>query len=139
MYQVVIDTNVLVAALRSSLGASYRLLDTLEMGQWQPNISVAVALEYEEVLKRSTVNPGMSLQDVDDFMDYLLSRANLVPIFFRWRPALRDPDDDRILEVAVRSKAMVVTFNHRDFEGAEQFGVHVMSPAEFLAMLGGPG
>lgn len=55
--------------------------------------------------------------------------------FFRWRPVLQDADDDRILEVAVRCQAMIVTFNKSDFAGAVQFGIRVITPGEFLAML----
>jgi predicted nucleic acid-binding protein len=71
---VVVDTNVLVA-FRSSLGASYRLLQTVEGRQWRPVISPALALEYESVLKRGVGDSGLSLGDVDDFTDYLCSRA----------------------------------------------------------------
>ena len=115
MIDVVIDTNVLVAAFRSSRGASYRLLQSIEQRVWRPVISPAVALEYESVLKRSAVELGLTLEDIDDFTEYLCSRALLVQIFFRWRPMLPDPDDDRILEVAVRTGSPIVTFNVKDF------------------------
>ena len=107
---------------------------TIDDGTWKANISVALALEYEDVLKRGLT--ALTAQDVDDFLDYLFMRSNLVPVFFRWRPLLPDADDDRILEVAVRSEAMIVTFNKRDFSAAAQFGVRVISPGEFLAMMG---
>jgi predicted nucleic acid-binding protein len=94
--EVVLDTNVLVAAFRSSLGASYRLLQTLEERRWRPVISPTLAFEYEAVLKRGAPETGLTLQDIDDFIEYLCSRSRLVQIYFRWRPALRDPDDDRI-------------------------------------------
>lgn len=94
---------------------------------------VAIALEYEDVLKRGI--PGLTGQNVDDFLEYLFSRSNLAPVFFRWRPVLQDADDDRILEVAVRCQAMIVTFNKSDFAGAVQFGIRVITPGEFLAML----
>ena len=87
------DTNVLVAAFRSSLGASYRLLQAIESRQWRPVISPALALEYESVLKRGAGDWGVSLGDVDDFIEYLCSRARLVQIYFRWRPMLPDPAD----------------------------------------------
>jgi len=133
---VVVDTNVLVAAFRSSLGASYRLLQTLEGRQWRPVISPAVALEYEAVLKRDVAGLGLSLVDIDDFTEYLFSRARLVQIYFRWRPMLPDPDDDRILEVAVRTGSPIVTFNVRDFRGSESLGIRTMSPGELLAIMG---
>lgn len=74
--------------------------------------------------------------DVDDFLDYVLSVAELVSIPYRIRPALRDPSDDRILEVAAIADAAIVTFNERDFEGAERHGVPILRPVEFLRMIG---
>ena len=85
MIDVVVDTNVLVASFRSSLGTSYRLLQTIEQRRWRPVISPALAFEYESVLKRGTEELGLSLGDVDDFMEYLCSRARLVQIYFHWR------------------------------------------------------
>ena len=73
---VVVDTNVLVAAFRSSLGASFRLLQTLERSQWRPVISPALALEYEAVLKRGVGGLGLNLVDIDDFVEYLCSRCS---------------------------------------------------------------
>jgi putative PIN family toxin of toxin-antitoxin system len=137
MLDVVLDTNVLVAAFRSSLGASYRLLQTIEKRAWRPVVSPALALEYEAVLKRGTAETGLTLQDVDDFIEYLCSRSRLVQIYFRWRPTLPDPNDDRILEVAVRTGSAIVTFNTNDFKGSERFGIRVISPKELLALIGG--
>lgn len=137
MIDVVLDTNVLIAALRSNLGASHALLDTLERRSWRPVISPALLLEYEAVLKREGAQSSLSAQDIDDFLDYLCSRSSQVQIFFRWRPALPDPDDDRILELAVRARATLVTFNTKDFVGAEQFGIRVVGPKELLSMIGG--
>ena len=79
MVEIVLDTNVLVAAFRSSLGASYRLLQTLEERAWCPVISPALAFENEAVLKRGVAESGLSLQDIDDFMEYLCSRASVGP------------------------------------------------------------
>jgi len=132
-HQIVLDTNVLVAAFPSRRGASHRLLMTIGEGVWEANISVALALEYEDVLKRGLT--ALTARDVDDFLDYLFLRSNLVPVFFRWRPTLPDANDDRILEAAVRAKAMIVTFNKRDFTAAAQFGVPVISPGEFMEMM----
>jgi predicted nucleic acid-binding protein len=68
MYQIVLDTNVLVAAMRSKQGASYRLLSLLGDGRWRPNVTVAVVLEYEAVLKRDCLQFGLTEEDVDDFV-----------------------------------------------------------------------
>lgn len=99
-------------------------------------ISPALALEYESVLKRGIGELGLSPGDVDDFIEYLCSRARLVQIYFRWRPMLPDPDDDRILEVAVRAGSPIVTFNVKDFRGSESLGIRTMSPGELLAIMG---
>ena len=135
---MVLDTNVLVAAFRSSLGASYKLLQTLESRVWRPVISPALAFEYEAVLKRGASETDLTLGDIDDFVEYLCSRSRLVQIYFHWRPALRDPNDNRILEVAVRTGSPVATFNTRDFAGAERFGVKVMGPKELLPLVWRP-
>jgi hypothetical protein len=89
------------------------------------------------VLKRDVHGSELSQNDIDDFIEYFCSRARLVQIYFRWRPILPDPDDDRILEVAVRTGSPIVTFNVRDFRGAERFGIRTISPGEMLGMLGG--
>jgi hypothetical protein len=84
------------------------------------------------VLKRDVHGSELSQNDIDDFIEYFCSRARLVQIYFRWRPILPDPDDDRILEVAVRTGSPIVTFNVRDFRGAERFGIRTISPGEML-------
>jgi predicted nucleic acid-binding protein len=99
-------------------------------------VSPALALEYESVLKRGIHDTHLSLSDIDDFLDYFCSRARLVQIFFSWRPVLPDPDDDRILEVAVRAGSPIVTFNEKDFRRSEEFGIKAITPREFLVSLG---
>ena len=136
MLEIVLDTNVLVAAFRSKRGASYQLVRAIGLGDWRLNISVALALEYEDVLKRKNMLPrGITEAEIDRFLDYLFSASNLVPFVLRLRPTLPDPDDERILEVAVQCRAMIVTHNRRDFQGAERLGVRVSTPAEFLKVL----
>ena len=118
MREIVLDTNVLVAGLRSKRGASYQLLRSIGSGAFRLNISVALALEYEDVLKRKDMlRGGMAAESIDDFLDYLFTTANLVPSVLRRRPALRDPDDERILESAVQCRAMIVTHNTKHLCG----------------------
>ena len=131
MQEVVLDTNVLVAALRSKRGASYQLVRSLGQGDWRPNISVALALEYEDVLKRKGRLP-ITEAEADDFLDYVFKASNLVPSVLRRRPSLRDPDDERILEVAVECRATIVTLNKRDFAGASRFSIPIRTPGEFI-------
>jgi putative PIN family toxin of toxin-antitoxin system len=137
MYQAVIDTNVLVAAMLSNRGASHRLLRLVGADRWRINLSVPLVLEYEQTLKRVCTGGDLSGSDIDSVMQYLCANANLRDIFFLWRPLLPDPKDDFVLELAVESRAdFLLTFNTRDFAGAERFGIRVISPREFLAIIG---
>ena len=137
MYQAVIDTNVLVAAMLSNRGASHRLLRLVGDDRWRINLSVPLVLEYEQTLKRVCAGGDLSGNDIDSVMQYLCANANLRDIFFLWRPLLPDPKDDFVLELAVESRAdFLLTFNTRDFAGAERFGIRVISPREFLAIIG---
>jgi putative PIN family toxin of toxin-antitoxin system len=128
---IVLDTNVLVAAFRSTQGASYQLVRSIGLADWRLNVSVALALEYEDVLKREGMLPGISRQQIDDFLDYIFRTSRLVRFVVHRRPSLQDPDDERILEVAVQCRAMIVTHNQKDFVGVEQFGVAVKRLANF--------
>lgn len=122
MREIVLDTNVLVAALRSKRGASYELVRSIGQADWRLNVSVALALEYEDVLKRKDIVRGMTATEIDDFLDYVIRTSNLVRSVRNQRPSLRDP---RILEVAAQCKAMIITHNEKDFVGAAQFGILV--------------
>jgi putative PIN family toxin of toxin-antitoxin system len=136
MFQVVIDTNVLLSALLSTKGASYRL-SLVGDSRWQLNLSVALVLEYEDVLKRVETGLKLTHYEIDDVLDFLCARANLCEIFYLWRPHLRDPQDDFVLELAVESSCnFIVTFDVKDFTGSEQFGIKAITPQEFLRVLG---
>lgn len=131
---VVLDTDVLVAAMRSRQGASYRLLTLLGSGKFEVSVSVGLVLEYEDAL-RGRVPLGEN--DVDDVLDYLCAVANKPRVYYLWRPMLRDPNDDLVLEVAVAGGCeAIVTYNRRDFVGADRFGVRVLSPRELLVEIG---
>ncbi|MDJ0893047.1 MAG: putative toxin-antitoxin system toxin component, PIN family [Gammaproteobacteria bacterium] len=135
--KVVLDTNVLVAALRSRKGASFRLLSLLGQELYRPCVSVPLVFEYEDVLKRVAKGIPLTDEDIDDFLDYVCSVSERRPVFFLWRPVLRDPKDDFLLELAVESGSQyIVTFNVRDFEGCERFGIEVVTPRELLQRLG---
>ena len=135
--RVVLDTNVLVAALRSRRGASYRLLMQIDRGLYVPVISVPLVLEYESAAKKLLGRINLSEADVDAVIDYLCAHAVAVEIFYLWRPFLKDPKDDMVLEVAVASGCShIVTFNAKDFYGSEQFGAHIVSPQTFLSKIG---
>ncbi len=135
--RVVLDTNVVIAALRSQRGASYRLLMLVGTGRFDINLSVPMVLEYEEVAKRLANEIRLSLPAIDDIIDYLCSVALQHNIHYLWRPVLPDPKDDMVLEVAVAGQcAFIVTYNGKHFGGAQQFGIGIITPAELLAQMG---
>lgn len=134
---IVLDTNVLIAGLRSRNGASFRLLAVIGEAKFELNVSVPLVLEYEEVAKREARALGLTHAEIDDVLDYLCAVAVHREIYFLWRPVLRDAADDMVLEVAVEAGCdVVVTHNVRDFAGAERFGVRVVTPGEFLTQIG---
>jgi len=135
---VVLDTNVLIAGLRSRTGASFRLLALLgRRPEIQIHLSVPLVLEYESVAKRQAKELGLSEQDIEDVLDFLCSIAVRHEIFFLWRPVLRDSRDDMVLELAVAAGCeSIVTYNKRDFEVAERFGIAVESARGFLRRIG---
>ena len=133
--RVVIDTNVLVAALRSRRGTSFRMLEQLQEGRFEFALSVPLFLEYEDVLKRPGLVP-LPLTAIERFLRYLAANGQTQSIFFLWRPFLNDVKDDMVLEVAVAARcAAIVTFNGKDFVGVERFGLEVWKPYEFLMRL----
>ena len=134
--RVVLDTNVLIAALRSRNGASFQILKRIGRGQFDIILTVPLVLEYEDVAKRAARSAGLLHSDVDDILDYLCRVGEHREIFFLWRPFLKDPMDDMVLEAAVESECdFVVTHNVKDFAGVEQFGLEVLRPGAFLRKL----
>ena len=136
--QIVIDTNVFVSALRSQYGASYKLFMLLESAKFEFNLSVPLAIEYEEAGKRLVgKKSALKAADVDDILDYLCSLANRRKVYYLWRPFLTDPKDDMVLELAVAAGCeIIVTYNKTDFEGVKQFGIRLMTALEFLREIG---
>lgn len=131
--RIIIDTNVLVSGLRSQAGASYLLLSLLEEQSWIVCVSATMVFEYEEQLKKDRQYSLLDESSIEDFIDILCSRAEHIRLFYRWRPQLTDPDDDIVLETAVNGGGThIITYNLRDFRGADRFGVRVCTPQEFL-------
>jgi putative PIN family toxin of toxin-antitoxin system len=134
--RVVVDTNVVVAGLRSRRGVAFRLLTEVGRDRFEIALSVPLVLEYEDALLRPEVG-HLDQQDVDTVLDYFCSVAHLQRIFFLWRPLLPDPNDDMLLELAVAARCQsIVTYNGRDFAGAESFGISVLEPGPFLSGVG---
>lgn len=135
-YQVVLDTCVLLAGVRSRQGASFALLKLIGSEQWQLNLSPALLFEYEEIARREVARLWLRPDKIEDLLDFLCEHARKPRIFYSWRPCLPDPDDDMILELAVAARAdFIVTHNVRDFRGAERFGIGILTPSEFLKRL----
>ena len=130
-----LDTNVLVSSLRSRRGASNQIVSLIGTGAFRSNISVALALEYEEVLKRADLISALTEGDVDRFLDYIFQHSNLVPSVYPMRPTLSDPDDELVLDLAIQCGGMIVTYNKRDFVEAVKRRVTVLTPAEFLGLM----
>ncbi|QQR80761.1 MAG: putative toxin-antitoxin system toxin component, PIN family [Deltaproteobacteria bacterium] len=138
MFDVVFDTNVLVSTLRSRRGASFKLLSLIDQGLYQLHLSVPLLFEYESVLKRDCAHSKLLQSDIDDVLNYLCQVSKKKNIFYLWRPQLKDPKDDFILELAVESRCkFIVTFNKKDFVGSEPFGITPILPKDFLKILGG--
>jgi putative PIN family toxin of toxin-antitoxin system len=135
--RIVLDTNVLVSALRSRNGASFRLLSIIDSGKFELAISVPLVLEYEASARKQSRETGLSSSDIDSILDYICSIAKHYRIYYLWRPFLRDPKDDMVLELAVVSNAKyIVTFNTADFKGIEKFGLKAIKPRDFLKEIG---
>lgn len=131
--QVVLDTNVFISALRSKRGASYRLLSLVGKGHFEMNVSVPLILEYEDVAKRQAQDITLSEEAIDDILDYLCLEARGHEIFYLWRPRLKDPEDDFLLELAVKASCdVIITYNSKDFAGIEPLGISVQTPLQFL-------
>ena len=135
--KVVFDTSIMVAAAHSRRGASFALVSSIPSERFAICLSVALYLEWQDVLTRPEhIPPGRSADEVRDFLGYLCGQADHHAIYFRWRPFLPDPADDMILELAVAASCRyVVTHNVRHFAGSESFGVEAVTAGDFLRML----
>jgi len=137
MRRIVVDTNVFVSALLSQRGAAFQLLTLLDSGLFVISLSVPLVLEYEDAALRILAKTRLLRDDLENILDYICSVADQQPIYYLWRPFLRDPGDDMILELAVAAECdSIVTYNERDFAGVEAFGLQVLTPQAFLREIG---
>lgn len=135
MYSVVLDTNVIIAALRSRRGASFAIVHRIGQA-WVPLISVPLIIEYEAVAKREANHVKIPESTVEAIIRAFCFYGKETDIHFLLRPSLPDAGDEFILELAVAGRAdAIVTHNVRHFRGAERFGIPVMTPFEFLKIL----
>lgn len=134
-FRLVLDTDVVIAAMRSPAGASARLMLAALDGIVTPVINVALVLEYEAVCLRPKhlLASGLSKSQAVNFVDSIVAIGDATESYFSWRPQLLDQQDELVLEAAINGRAkMIVTFNRRHFLGAERFGVSVVTPAQAL-------
>ena len=134
--RILLDTNVVIAAMRSPLGASAELLRRIDQGRATMLLTLALALEYETqcMLADHRLAAGLTALEAGIFVDGLIAMAEPVRSYFRWRPQLHDPGDELVLEAAVNGRAdAIVTFNEKDLREAKLgFGIAVIRPGEAL-------
>jgi putative PIN family toxin of toxin-antitoxin system len=134
--RLVIDTDVVVAAMRSNRGASFALIEAARHQRVNFAATVPLCFEYESVCYRLEHRQAaeLSAAEVDIFVSAIIDLIEPVEIFFLWRPQLRDPGDELVLEAAVNARAdAIVTFNRRDYlPAAGLFGLEVMLPKDVL-------
>jgi putative PIN family toxin of toxin-antitoxin system len=137
--RLVLDTDAVVAAMRSPAGASAAIIRAVRLRQATLLLSVPLAIEYEAVCRRSEhrAAAGLSSRQVEIFLDVIIAMGEPVQTHFLWRPQLRDPNDEMVLEAAVNGGAdALVTFNVRDYGTAPaQFGVEVLLPREAIGRI----
>jgi len=135
--KIIIDTNVLLSALYSRRGASFKLISLVGQGYFDIVLSVLLFIEYKSIIKRNRSKIKLSDEKINDILNYLCLVSEHHEIYYLWRPFLRDPKDDMILELAVTARCKyIVTYNIRDFKGVEQFGIKVLSAKDFLNKIG---
>lgn len=136
-YQIVIDTGVLVSALKSKRGASHKILSLLSSGQFDFHLSVPLVCEYEAVLKRTELDINWTSDEIDELLDIICFLGIKHEVWYLWRPLLQDAGDEFVAELAVTAQAdAIVTHNVRDFKGMEKFGVNIITPKELLQEIG---
>src|SRR5258707_2722122 len=127
MLRAVLDTNVVLAALRSELGASIAMLELLWEGRWRLVLSNTALAEYHEILHRDAAILGLTHPEVDLFLDGLCGFSEQVMLRTDWQPKANDPDDEALIQLARESQVLyLVTHNVRDVLPAEQFGIRVV-------------
>ncbi|MBT3295595.1 MAG: putative toxin-antitoxin system toxin component, PIN family [Verrucomicrobia bacterium] len=133
LVRVVIDTNVLVSGLRSRRGMSYRMLSFLGGRLYRPVVTVPLVVEYEKSLCDPRTEVPFSAIDIERYLSFVCSVSDCRKVHFLWRPFLRDPKDDMVLEAAVSGRCeYIVTFNLRDFRDIGKFGIVAITPGDFL-------
>lgn len=136
MICAVIDTNVLVAALRSSSGASHEVLLAAYRHDFEVALSVPLLAEYDDVCHRTGSGISIPASAVDDVINWIAQISRQQTIHYLWCAILPDSKDDMVLEVAVAAgTSHIITFNHKHLKKASEFGIAVVTSSEFLKLL----
>lgn len=135
--RIVIDTNVLYSALRSKQGASYKIVSLLPTPKFKILLSVPLYTEYQGVLLKGDFLKIYTDQELMGFLRYFCKICIHQDIFYLWRPLLKDPKDDMILELAIAGNCdYIVTHNIKDFAEIEKFKPKAITPKELLNLIG---
>jgi putative PIN family toxin of toxin-antitoxin system len=135
MYAV-LDTSVLISALRSSAGASHAVLQAIRSKRIKIALSVGLALEYEDVATRPGMVPTLDARRGGVIVDVLCALAVQQKVYFTWRPCLVDPGDDMVLELALAARTpYIITNNIRHFKGCDSLGIRAITPAVALTLI----
>lgn len=136
MLRIVLDTSVVVAALRTRPGAGNAVLRLMAQRRVVALATPPLFLEYEDALKRPEhrLVHGLTPEAVDEFLAELAALIEPVEVHFQWRPQSRDPSDEMVLEAAINGQAdALVTYNIKDFaEAGERFSISVLRPGDLL-------
>ena len=136
---VVLDTNIIIAGTRSNKGASFQILSMIQQKKIEFLLSVPLFLEYEAVLKRpeQIEKSNLTLEDADILLNMLANRAKKFRLHYLWRPQLRDPKDEMVLELALNGNAdAIVTFNIDDFANvSKNFNIKILTPSKYYFLL----
>lgn len=134
--KVVLDTSVVVAALRTRSGAGNAVLRLVASRRLVLLATPPLFLEYEDVLKRpeQQLAHGLAPAAIEEFLAELAALVEPVDVHFLWRPQVRDPNDEMVLEAAINGRAdALVTYNVADFSSAgDRFAIPILRPAELL-------
>jgi len=133
MPRLTLDTNILVAATRNAAGPCFALMQLVRRSVVTMCCSPALFLEFEDVLKRpeQMLASGLQPPDLDAILNELAGLMLPVVTHYQWRPQLRDPAGEMVLEAAVNAQARaIVTYNLRDFKPAQRFGILVLNPEQ---------
>jgi putative PIN family toxin of toxin-antitoxin system len=134
--QIVVDTSVVIAAMRSKGGVSNAFLRLLNDPRVKFHISNALLLEYEEVLRREQNALDLTDQDIDDLLDGFCAMSEKHYRLFTWRPVSGDPDDDFVVDLALSARVdYLVTYNPRDLQFVEKYGIKILTPRQVLDIL----